>query len=172
MLGISHTWLNWNLCFASTGWWWIIAHTHTHFFNTLGEKFWAGFNGFLKFYFSSFPPHSPFHERWWVHTYMHTELLTDTWRCKEEIPGRWWCEEKPTFVTLLDKAPKPLITEKESEKVASRCWAVLDFYEEPPVSVVLRASPTVLCMWSCTVKLDEENRTYAGLAQEIGFVST
>ncbi len=55
-------------------------------------------------------------------------------------------KKSATFVTLLDKAPKPLITEKESEKVASQCWAVLGFYEEPPVSVVLRASPTVLCM--------------------------
>jgi len=33
----------------------------------------------------------------------------------------------------------------------------------------LRASPAVLGMWSCIVKLDEENRTFAGLAQEIGF---
>ncbi len=36
----------------------------------------------------------------------------------------------------------------------------------------LRASPTMLCVWSCTVKLDEEkNPTCAGLAQEIGFSS-
>jgi hypothetical protein len=36
-------------------------------------------------------------------------------------------------------------------------------------SFLLRASPMVLPMWSCTVKLDEENLTYAGLAQENGF---
>jgi hypothetical protein len=34
---------------------------------------------------------------------------------------------------------------------------------------VLRASPVVLSMWSCTVKLDEEKWKYAGLAQENGF---
>jgi len=36
----------------------------------------------------------------------------------------------------------------------------------------LRASPTVIGVWSCTVKLDEENLTYAGLAQENGIGST
>jgi hypothetical protein len=33
---------------------------------------------------------------------------------------------------------------------------------------IVRASPMVLDMWSHTVKLDEENPTYAGLAQENG----
>jgi hypothetical protein len=37
--------------------------------------------------------------------------------------------------------------------------------------VCLRASPTVPSMGSCTVKLDEENPIYAGLAQENGFGS-
>ncbi len=36
----------------------------------------------------------------------------------------------------------------------------------------LRASPALLSMWSCTVKLDEENLNYAGLAQENTFGST
>jgi hypothetical protein len=35
----------------------------------------------------------------------------------------------------------------------------------------LRASPAVRGMRSCTVKLDEENPKYAGLAQENGFNS-
>jgi hypothetical protein len=35
----------------------------------------------------------------------------------------------------------------------------------PTISWV-RASPVVLAMWSCTVKLDEEKPKYAGLAQE------
>ncbi len=35
----------------------------------------------------------------------------------------------------------------------------------------IRASPAVLSMWSWTVKLDEDNLTYGGLAQENGFVS-
>jgi hypothetical protein len=33
----------------------------------------------------------------------------------------------------------------------------------------LIASPAVLSMWSCTVKMDEENPTYAGLTQENSF---
>jgi hypothetical protein len=33
----------------------------------------------------------------------------------------------------------------------------------------LRASPPVLSTWSCTVQVDEENRTIAGLAHGIGF---
>jgi hypothetical protein len=36
---------------------------------------------------------------------------------------------------------------------------------------LLRASPAVLSMWSCTGKIDEENPTYAGLTQENGFGS-
>jgi hypothetical protein len=35
----------------------------------------------------------------------------------------------------------------------------------------LRASPAVLSMRSCTVKLDEEKLNYAGLAEENGFGS-
>jgi hypothetical protein len=35
---------------------------------------------------------------------------------------------------------------------------------------VLRASPVVLSMWYCRVKLDEEKSKHAGLAQEIGFI--
>jgi len=35
----------------------------------------------------------------------------------------------------------------------------------------LRTSPAVLSMWSCTVKMDEENLTTAGLTQENGFGS-
>ncbi len=38
--------------------------------------------------------------------------------------------------------------------------------------IVIKASQTVLGMWSSTVKLDEENSIYAGLAQENGFGST
>jgi hypothetical protein len=38
--------------------------------------------------------------------------------------------------------------------------------------MVIRASPTVLGMSSCTVKLDEENPIYAGLAQENRFGCT
>jgi hypothetical protein len=36
---------------------------------------------------------------------------------------------------------------------------------------LLRASPAVLSMWSCTVKMDEENPTCTGLTQENGFGS-
>ncbi len=36
-------------------------------------------------------------------------------------------------------------------------------------SFLLRASPMVLPMWSCTATLDEETLTFAGLAQENGF---
>jgi len=36
---------------------------------------------------------------------------------------------------------------------------------------LLRASPAVLGMWSCTVKFDEESPTHASLAQENGFGS-
>jgi len=38
-------------------------------------------------------------------------------------------------------------------------------------SISFRASPVVLSMWSCTVKLDEENPTFPSLAQENGFGS-
>jgi hypothetical protein len=33
------------------------------------------------------------------------------------------------------------------------------------------ASPAVLSMWSCTIKLGEEKSKYVGLAQENGFVT-
>jgi hypothetical protein len=36
-------------------------------------------------------------------------------------------------------------------------------------SKAVRASPMVLSMWSCNIKLDEAKSKYAGLAQEIGF---
>jgi len=36
----------------------------------------------------------------------------------------------------------------------------------------LRASSTVLSMWSHTVKLDEKDLNFVGLAQEIGFFWT
>jgi hypothetical protein len=35
----------------------------------------------------------------------------------------------------------------------------------------VRASPAVLSMWSYTVKIDEENPTYAGLTENNGFGS-
>jgi hypothetical protein len=38
-------------------------------------------------------------------------------------------------------------------------------------SIGFRASPVVLSMWFCTVKLDEENPMFASLAQENGFGS-
>jgi hypothetical protein len=36
---------------------------------------------------------------------------------------------------------------------------------------IIRASPVVLSMGSCTVKLDEEKYKHAGLAEENGFGS-
>jgi len=35
----------------------------------------------------------------------------------------------------------------------------------------LKTYPTMLNMWSCTIKMDEKNPTYAGLIQENGFGS-
>jgi hypothetical protein len=86
------------------------THTHTQTSLTLwGRNFGLDSMGSWNFILVLFHPPRPQSMKGdgYTHTYMHTELLTDTWRCKEEISGRWWWwwwEEKPTFVTLLDKS--------------------------------------------------------------------
>jgi hypothetical protein len=55
-------------------------------------------------------------------------------------------------------------------------WTFQNKMEDPAgvahwIFMCLRASPAVLSMWHCTVKLDEEKSKYAGLDQEIGFGS-
>jgi hypothetical protein len=62
--------------------------------------------------------------------------------------GQSWKEKKKKQAILLH-CPVPAIT-------------TMGTYD-------VRASPTVPSMWSCRVKLDEENPTYAGLAHENGF---
>jgi hypothetical protein len=60
----------------------------------------------------------------------------------------------------------PLWQVKSSNQIGNVPWNSQKMNSE---FRVLRASPSVLSMWSCTVKLDEEKFKSAGLAQENGF---
>ncbi len=71
---------------------------------------------------------------------------------------------------------------KKNLKMNQIFWALFYFILPLPLSqwgvggetlleTPLRASPAVISMWSCTVKMDEENPTCTGLTQEIGFGS-
>ncbi len=76
---------------------------------------------------------------------------------------------KCRFSNLGWKAPQHLLG-KFFLKKWGEVWTI--FLKILTVTLLqLRASPTVLGMWSCTVKLNEGNPTYAGLAQKNGFGS-
>ncbi len=90
------------------------------------------------------------------------------------VPGRIYLITQPTLFGVQGQG----IPWERSRII---CWPCCNLqqrvnYAEFKSSInpnrsLLRASPTVMGMWSCTVKLDEENPTYAGLAQENGFGS-
>jgi hypothetical protein len=68
------------------------------------------------------------------------------------------------WLPQIDTSPNPNI-----KSFVKTCKEIITTTTTRTTSI--RASPTVLGMWSCIVKLDEENPSYASLAQENGFGS-
>jgi hypothetical protein len=97
------------------------------------------------------------------------ELRLPNWGKGPQVPTRVYTQDLLSFVMkckFFFLGFKECSENRMLMKFIRSCWWLTRFSQQ-----VVRASPMVLSMWSCTIKLDEENPKYARLAQENGFGS-